>query len=295
MPPISTVESEARPSGGAPFVVLRGPARGVGSSSAREARPHRCGTRLSPGGGVPHLCGPSTRQKCPLTRPNPLDALGTAAALPNWCPATPQSSARLFGYEFCKRLLDVTFGGTLLLLSLPVWVLTAAAVKASGPGPVFYRHRRLGRHGREFWCWKFRTMCTDADQMLDQSPTLRRQFEVDFKLDDDPRVTRIGSFLRRTSIDELPQLLNVVRGEMSLIGPRPIVRQEREKYGGDAGKLLTVPPGLGGIWQAFGRSDTTYAERVRMDITYIDRRSLRMDLFLLFRTAAAVFGKRGAR
>jgi lipopolysaccharide/colanic/teichoic acid biosynthesis glycosyltransferase len=225
-----------------------------------------------------------------------IDAIdGRSPTLPLWVRAQPQTRSQVRRYEACKRLLDLSVGVPLLVLSLPAWLAATAAVKLTSPGPVFYRHRRLGRDGREFWCWKFRTMRTDADQILEQNPELRRQFEVDFKLDDDPRITRVGAFLRRTSLDELPQLVNILRGEMSLIGPRPIVPKELTKYGEDAEKLLTVPPGLGGLWQAFGRSDTTYPERVRMDMSYIDRRSLKMDLYLLLRTACAVFRRRGAR
>jgi lipopolysaccharide/colanic/teichoic acid biosynthesis glycosyltransferase len=152
----------------------------------------------------------------------------------------------------------------------------------------------MGHGGKEFWFTKFRTMVVDAEEQLNGNAQLRRQFEEKFKLDDDPRVTRVGAFLRKTSIDELPQLLHVLRGDMTLIGPRPIEKAQLVKYTIYGNKLLTVKPGLGGLWQTCGRSETTHAERVLMDMYYIDHRSLSLDLRLLLQTALVVLRRSGA-
>ena len=157
-----------------------------------------------------------------------------------------------------------------------------------------FKHRRLGRGGKEFWCYKFRSMVQDAEQQLQSSEALRAKFEAHYKIKDDPRVTRVGGLLRKTSLDELPQLWNVLRGDMSLIGPRPIVAPELVKYGPYDRKLLSVTPGLSGFWQVCGRSDTSYSKRVLLDMLYIDHRCTWLDLKLMVLTAFAVFRKVGA-
>ena len=157
-----------------------------------------------------------------------------------------------------------------------------------------FKHRRLGRGGKEFWCYKFRSMVQDAEQRLQNSAALRAKFEAHYKIKDDPRVTRVGGLLRKTSLDELPQVWNVLRGDMSLIGPRPIVAPELVKYGPHDRKLLSVPPGLSGFWQVCGRSDTSYSKRVLLDMLYIDHRCTWLDLKLMVLTAVAVFRKVGA-
>ncbi|MDQ5845959.1 MAG: sugar transferase [Acidobacteriota bacterium] len=197
-------------------------------------------------------------------------------------------------YEIGKRGLDITAALTLLLLASPLLLVIALVVKATSNGPVFFAHRRLGQNGRMFGCLKFRTMIANAEERLQQDSELRRQFEEKFKLEDDPRITSVGNFLRRTSLDELPQLLHVLRGEMSLVGPRPIVESELTKYSIYANKLLSVKPGLSGLWQVCGRSHTTYPQRVMMDMHYIDHRSFALDLQLLLLTASAVVRKSGA-
>lgn len=197
-------------------------------------------------------------------------------------------------YEYCKRVVDVV-GVTLLLLALaPVFALIAVIIWISSPGPIFFEQVRLGRGGRPFRCLKFRTMVPDAEQQLNADPKLRAAFEHNYKIKDDPRVYGFGRLLRRSSFDEMPQLWNVLRGEMSLIGPRPIVPPEVSKYGAHAQKLLSVTPGLSGLWQACGRSETTYEQRVRFDMLYIDHRSLWLDVKLIFLTAVAVCRKVGA-
>jgi len=198
------------------------------------------------------------------------------------------------GYERCKRAIDVLASLLSLILLAPLLVAIAACIKATGRGPVLFRQRRLGRGGRPFWCYKFRTMVPDAELQLAKQLDLYARFHDNYKINDDPRVTPVGSVLRRTSLDELPQFWNVLRGDMSLIGPRPIVEPEASKYGPHAGRLLQVKPGLGGIWQVSGRSDTTYAERVEMDLRYVADRSLALDLKLLMLTAWVVIQGRGA-
>lgn len=202
-------------------------------------------------------------------------------------PATP-------GYAAAKRLMDVFGSLLLLLLGFPLMLVIAFAVGATSRGPVLFRQARLGRHGREFWLYKFRTMVPNAELLLQSRADLRSRFEDGFKIENDPRITPIGTFLRKTSLDELPQFLNVLLGTMSLIGPRPIVPAELKKYGTSGEKLLTVKPGLGGLWQVSGRSNTTYEERVLLDMEYIDHSSLILDLSLLLRTAFSVLTCRGS-
>jgi lipopolysaccharide/colanic/teichoic acid biosynthesis glycosyltransferase len=198
------------------------------------------------------------------------------------------------GYEFFKRAIDLGGSIFLLIAFTPIFVIAAMGVKLTGPGPVLFRQKRLGRGGKLFRCYKFRTMVADAESRLAESEELLAQFDETYKIKNDPRVTPFGAFLRKTSLDEFPQLWNVVRGEMSLIGPRPIVAPEVSKYGAQAQRLLSVKPGLGGVWQVNGRSDTTYDERVAMDLEYVETRSLRLDLILLVKTALVVVKGRGA-
>ena len=205
-----------------------------------------------------------------------------------------RSAYRKAVYGACKRGIDIAGALFLLLLTLPLCIMVAILIKVTSPGPVLFRHKRLGKGGKEFTCFKFRTMVTDAEKQLRRNEHLRRHFEGNYKIKDDPRVTPLGDFLRKTSIDELPQLLQVLKGDMSLIGPRPIVEHELSKYAIYANKLLGVRPGLSGLWQACGRSETTYAERVLMDMHYIDYRCLLLDIQLLILTAVAVLRRSGA-
>ncbi|GAC1464578.1 MAG: sugar transferase [Isosphaeraceae bacterium] len=204
------------------------------------------------------------------------------------------SPPRGLGYETSKRLIDVTGAVAGLILCFPLLVGIAVGVKLTSQGPILFSQRRLGRNGALFRCYKFRTMVCDAEAQLHGRADLFARFDENFKLRDDPRVTSLGAFLRRTSLDELPQLWNVLRGEMSLIGPRPIVEPELKKYGAFADRLLTVKPGLGGLWQVNGRSDTTYPQRVAMDMSYIESRSIGFDLRLFAKTALVVLRGRGA-
>ena len=210
--------------------------------------------------------------------------------------ALPRGLAALRGasYEAAKRAIDIVGALAALILAGPLLLAIAAGVKLTSPGPVFFRQKRLGRGGRVFWCYKFRTMVADAEARLAQSKELRAKFDASFKIKDDPRITPFGAILRKTSLDEFPQLWNVLLGDMSLIGPRPIVPPELSKYGGFGERLLLVKPGLGGIWQVSGRSDTTYDDRIAMDMDYVDSRSLWLDVKLMALTALVVVRGRGA-
>ena len=187
-----------------------------------------------------------------------------------------------------KRMGDVLLSLAVLGLGSPAFLLLAALVKLSSPGPVFYVQQRVGRGHRRFGCIKFRTMRQDADavlaQVLERSPALQAEFDRDFKLRDDPRITPIGRFLRRSSLDELPQFLNVLRGEMSVVGPRPIVRKEIDRYGDYMDEVLAVRPGLTGLWQVSGRNNLSYPKRVRLDLAYARGRTFLLDLAIILRT-----------
>ena len=220
--------------------------------------------------------------------------LEPAPAYPVVTQAATRDPALGAGYEAFKRATDLAGSAALLAFLVPLLLAIAACIKLTGPGPVVFTQRRLGRDRRVFLCYKFRTMVPDVEARLAACDDLAARFDRNFKLKDDPRVTPLGALLRRTSLDELPQLWNVLRGDMSLIGPRPVVEPELARYGRHAGRLLTVKPGLGGVWQVNGRSETSYEERVAMDMSYIDSRSMALDLKLLFRTALVVLGGRGA-
>ncbi|MBK1658095.1 sugar transferase [Paracraurococcus ruber] len=199
----------------------------------------------------------------------------------------------------CKRLVDVLGASIMLVLLTPACALIAAAVALDG-GPILYAHTRVGRQGRSFRCYKFRSMVPQADRVLAdllQDPQMRAAWETKRKLPRDARVTRIGRILRVTSLDELPQLFNVLRGDMSLVGPRPVVREELERHYARLGAqaaYLSVRPGITGLWQVSGRSDTSYDSRVLLDLAYVEEQSILTDLAILLRTPAAVLRGRGA-
>lgn len=192
-----------------------------------------------------------------------------------------------------KRCLDILGATALIAIFLPVFALTAALIFFEDGSPVIYRRRVIGRKG-EFDAFKFRTMRRDADSVLARDPVLLKQYQRNFKLTHDPRITKLGTVLRKISIDELPQLFNVVRGQMSLVGPRMITAAELAKYGDHKDLLLSCKPGLTGYWQVFGRQSVSYEERVRMDVYYVLNWSLGMDLKLLFRTPLRVLKMEGA-
>ena len=196
-----------------------------------------------------------------------------------------------FVFDWCLTLV-----GTILispiLLGIGIWVYR------DSPGPVIFKHRRIGKDGKEFYCYKFRSMCVDADvklkELLERDPEARAEWEKDFKLKNDPRITQSGAFLRRTSLDELPQIFNVLKGEMSLVGPRPIIRDEIPRYGKFIQDYYMVRPGITGMWQTSGRSDVDYAERVQMDTWYVRNWNVWFDIVLLWRTFKVVLCGKGA-
>jgi exopolysaccharide production protein ExoY len=201
------------------------------------------------------------------------------------------------GAAVAKRLLDV-IGAIVLGVVFSPLIVAIVFLMGKGSGSVIYRHRRVGRGGRMFACLKFRTMVPDADQalrdLLESNPELQAEWVRDHKLRNDPRVTRLGRFLRRTSLDELPQLLNVLRGEMSLVGPRPVVREELLRYGRNVGTYLAAKPGITGLWQVTGRNNTDYRRRVVLDTYYVRNQNLLLDLYILAKTTGVVLGGKGA-
>jgi len=200
--------------------------------------------------------------------------------------------------QYAKRILDIVACLLAAPFVVPLLLVLAACVKAGSPGPVFYGQKRIGRNGRSFIAWKFRTMVVDSDAALARhlkaNPEARREWEENHKLRDDPRVTAVGRFLRKSSLDELPQLWNVVKGEMSLVGPRPIVEAEVARYGASFDLYTQIPGGITGLWQVSGRNNTTYQERVMLDEHYVRNWSLWLDLCILFQTFEAVLFRRGA-
>jgi Undecaprenyl-phosphate galactose phosphotransferase WbaP len=208
----------------------------------------------------------------------------------------PEHSMR-YG-RLAKRLLDISLTLTIGVAVLPLVLMIALFIKLSSPGPVFFGQRRIGRREDEFKAWKFRSMAVDADRILarhlEEHPEARQEWNACHKLKDDPRISSIGAFLRKTSLDEIPQLWNVLMGHMSLVGPRPIVQAEVEKYGDSFDLYTSVRGGLTGLWQVSGRSNTSYEERVELDRFYVDNCSVWLDLCILFRTFGVVLLRKGA-
>lgn len=200
--------------------------------------------------------------------------------------------------RWIKTIFDyvLTITGTIAIS--PILIVIALWIYKDSPGPVIFKHRRIGKNGKEFNCYKFRSMCVDAkeklEQLLKNDPQARAEWEKDFKLKNDPRITKSGAFLRKTSLDELPQIFNVLKGEMSLVGPRPIIRDEMARYGEYIDDYLMVKPGITGMWQVSGRSDTGYKERVQLDSWYVRNWSVWLDAMLLWRTMKIVVQRKGA-
>jgi Undecaprenyl-phosphate galactose phosphotransferase WbaP len=206
--------------------------------------------------------------------------------------------ATLLRYRILKRAMDILVIVLSLPVLLPVIFLVAIMVRLTSPGPVFFSHRRICRDGAFFSMWKFRTMCVNSSDVLEQylakHPKARMEWKKTHKLRVDPRITSVGLFLRRTSLDELPQIWNVLRGQMSLVGPRPIVAAEVEKYAERFDHYCRVKPGVTGLWQVSGRSELTYADRVALDCQYVERWSLWSDVKILLRTCRSVMNRDGA-
>lgn len=187
-------------------------------------------------------------------------------------------------YHVVKQLLDIVLAVTGIVVLIPVFLLVALCIKLDDGGDIFHFREIIGRNGRHFYAFKFRTMVPNADEYLEQHPVLKEKYRQNMKLSGDPRVTRLGRFLRKTSIDELPQLFNVLLGQMSLVGPRIIHPSELPRYGEWAKKRISVKPGITGLWQISGRQHISYSERVLLDMQYIDHRSLLIDLTILVKT-----------
>jgi len=198
-----------------------------------------------------------------------------------------------------KRLFDIFFSLVALAFAAPLMLFIAATIKLTAGGAIFFGHERIGRGGRRFCCYKFRTMYPDAErrlkEILKSCPEKRREWEKRHKLKNDPRVTPIGKFLRKSSLDELPQFWNVLKGDLSVVGPRPIVEDELERHFREkADKILSIRPGITGIWQVSGRSDTSYSNRIRLDEKYVDSRSIALDLKLIAKTIPSMITTKGA-
>lgn len=212
-------------------------------------------------------------------------------------PRSRSGAARRRVRTLIKRTFDIAAASCLLIVLSPALLVVSSLVRLDG-GKAMFGHTRVGQNGQVFKCLKFRSMVMNADavlkDLLDRDPRARMEWELEFKLRDDIRITRIGRFLRRTSLDELPQLLNVVRGEMSLVGPRPIVEEELVRYGDEVRYYLMAKPGMTGLWQVSGRNNTDYATRVLLDVSYVKNWSLRRDFGILIRTVKVVATGSGA-
>lgn len=194
-----------------------------------------------------------------------------------------------------KRLFDICLSLMLIIMLSPCMLIIALLIRITSEGSVIYRHKRIGLYGNEFFLYKFRTMVNNAEHLkCSFTPEQKAEFEAEFKLKNDPRVTRFGRLLRKTSLDELPQFINVFRGEMSIVGPRPITGEELVKYGKHAGTLLSVKPGITGLWQISGRNNISYEQRVQLDVEYIKRKSIQTDIKIFLRTIIVIALRLGA-
>lgn len=199
-------------------------------------------------------------------------------------------------YSVVKRFFDILVSASALLLLSPLFIAISLAVKLDSKGKVFFKHKRIGKNGQPLEIYKFRTMVENAEELLKKlTPEQKEEYEKNYKLDNDFRITKIGSFLRKTSLDELPQLINILKGDMSLIGPRPVVEKEIEKYGFYQDRFLSVTPGLTGYWAANGRSCTSYEERIQMELYYVQNYSFGLDLEIFFKTIESVLKGHGAK
>ena len=199
-------------------------------------------------------------------------------------------------YRIVKRILSILCSVISIIVLSPLFIIISLIVKISSKGSVFFIHERIGFQGKKFKLIKFRTMVDNAEDMIASfNPEQKKEWEENFKLKDDPRITKIGKFLRKTSLDELPQLINILKGDMSFVGPRPIVEDELSWYGDNKEKLLSVKPGLTGWWAVNGRSDVPYPERCDLELYYVDRVSFGFDLLVLVKTLGAIVRKDGAR
>ena len=199
-----------------------------------------------------------------------------------------------WGYQFVKRSFDLVLSSVGLLILFPTFLIISAVIFIQNGSPVIFRQKRLKQGGQTFYIYKFRSMVKNAEDLLKANPALMEEYTRSFKLSSDPRLLRCGGFLRSTSLDELPQLVNVFMGEMSLVGPRPIVEKEIEKYGEYEYVYLAMKPGCAGLWQCSGRSLTTYEERISLDMQYLQKANFWFDLKVLWRTLVTMLLRRGA-
>ena len=197
--------------------------------------------------------------------------------------------------KYIKRIADILLSAIALVILSPLFLIIGCSIKAETKGPVFFIHKRVGKNGKIIKMYKFRTMVINAEELIKEfTPEQMKEFKENFKLENDPRITKVGKFLRKTSLDELPQLINILKGELSIIGPRPVIEEELEIYGENKSKFLSVTPGLTGYWAANGRSNTSYEERMAMELYYIDNMSWKMDVKIFFRTIFSVIKREGA-
>lgn len=199
-------------------------------------------------------------------------------------------------YRVIKRILNLLCSFVGVIVLSPFFLIISLLIKVTSKGPVFFVHERVGLNGKKFKLIKFRTMVNNAEEMIASfSPEQKKEWEENYKLKDDPRITKIGKFLRRTSLDELPQLINILKGDMSIVGPRPVVDEELNWYGDKKDKLLSVKPGLTGWWAVNGRSNVPYPERCDLELYYVDHISFALDVKIILKTLGAIMKKDGAR
>ncbi len=198
-------------------------------------------------------------------------------------------------YILIKTVIDTILACMALIIVAPILLLVAILIKLDSKGPVIYKQKRLGKDGKEFMIYKFRTMVSNAEEVMKNfTPEQKEEFQKFFKLENDPRITRIGNILRKTSLDELPQIFNIIKGDMAIVGPRPVVLKEIEKFGNLKYEYLSVKPGLTGWWACNGRSITTYEERIELEMYYINNLSFKLDVKCLIKTVVAILKREGA-
>jgi len=199
---------------------------------------------------------------------------------------------KLFTYKFFKRISDFVLASFLVVFFSPIFILISIAIKASSRGPILFKQKRVGKNKKEFSCYKFRTMHPEADfmlkELLNNDVDIQNEFESNQKLLNDPRITSIGKYLRFTSLDEIPQIINILRGEMSFIGPRPILKEEIKRYGESFEIAFSVLPGMSGLWQVSGRNKLSYLRRVQLDVVYAKNINIKVDLNIFFRTIGVI-------
>ena len=198
-------------------------------------------------------------------------------------------------YRLIKRIFDFILSLIGIAIMSPLFLIISIMIKCDTKGPVFFKQRRIGLNGKPLYIYKFRTMVTNAEELIASfTPEQKKEWEESYKLKDDPRITRVGKILRKTSLDELPQLINIIKGEMSIIGPRPVVEEELSWYGNDVDLVLSVKPGLTGWWAVNGRSEVPYPKRCDVELYYVKNASLALDVRILLGTLKVVFSQRGA-